>query len=125
MTGKVAADAELKKFYGEVLPPDQSAAQRITYLKIRPARAEGERHLRARPSNDVTQERDSALGKLIDDRHAVGRVPRHPALHPRARDGAGVPDPRTVALSQGSERDQALNVTVKVSIYFQAASDGI
>ena len=33
VTGKVAADAELKTFYTEVLPPDQSAAQRITYLR--------------------------------------------------------------------------------------------
>ena len=32
--GKDAADGELKKFYSAVLPPDISAARRITYLKM-------------------------------------------------------------------------------------------
>lgn len=34
VTGKSQADAELIKFYRDVLPPDLSGARRITYLRI-------------------------------------------------------------------------------------------
>ena len=34
MTGKSQADAELKKFYQEVLPHDYSGARRMLYLNI-------------------------------------------------------------------------------------------
>ncbi len=34
VTGKGQADAELKKFYSDVLPPDLSGARRITYLPL-------------------------------------------------------------------------------------------
>ena len=39
VTGKGQADAELKKFYSDVLPPDLSGARRITYLPHRAAGA--------------------------------------------------------------------------------------
>ncbi len=34
LEGKDRADRELKKFYAEVLPADQAAARRITYLRL-------------------------------------------------------------------------------------------
>ena len=34
VTGKSRADAELARFYGQVLPPDQTGARRITYLNL-------------------------------------------------------------------------------------------
>src|SRR4029453_2776560 len=34
VTGKGQADSELKKFYQEILPTDQSGARRILYLSI-------------------------------------------------------------------------------------------
>ena len=63
MSGKAAADAELKKFYGEVLPPDVSAAQRVTYLKIQQL-AQKSNVTYERASNEVTRDQDSTLGKL-------------------------------------------------------------
>ena len=59
------ADAELQKFYSEVLPPDVSGARRITFLRIeqlrravRPAPASARRRTR-------TAMRDSQLAKFI------------------------------------------------------------
>jgi Tfp pilus assembly protein PilO len=122
-TGKVAADNELKKFYGEVLPPDHSAARRITDLKIlQLAKKANVNYERA--SNEVTRERDSTLGKLSttvtlsgqyrDIRHFVYELETAPEFLIL----------ENVALSQGTEKSNALSVTVKVATYFQAG-DGI
>ena len=93
VTGKAAADAELKKFYGEVLPPDQSAARRITSLKI--AQLAKKTNVNdERAVSEVTQERDSSLGKLSTDDYPVGAVPRHPAFHLRARGRTRISDSR-------------------------------
>lgn len=61
--GKDRADRELRKFYAEVLPPDQASARRMTYLRLsRLAREAGLELGRA----SFTQEpvRDSALTEL-------------------------------------------------------------
>ena len=122
-TGKVAADAELKKFYGEVLPPDLSAAHRIIDLKIQQlARKANVTYERA--SNEVIPEPDSTLGKLSttatlsgqyrDIRHFIYEIETAPEFLII----------ETVTLSQGAETSNVLNVTVKVSTYYQAGGDG-
>ena len=123
VNGKVAADAELKKFYGEVLPPDVSAAQRITYLKIHQL-AQKSNVTYERASNEVTHDRDSTLGKLSttvtlsgqyrDIRHFIHELETAPEFLIL----------ETVSLSQGTEKSAALTVTVKVSIYYQAGANG-
>jgi Tfp pilus assembly protein PilO len=123
-TGKVAADAELQKFYGTVLPPDQSAARRITSLEIYQLAAKSKVNYE-RASNEVTQERDSTLGKLSttvtlsgqyrDIRHFVYELETAPEFLIL----------ETVALSQATDTSNALNVTVRVATYYQAGGDGI
>jgi Tfp pilus assembly protein PilO len=124
VSGKVAADAELKTFYGEVLPPDESAAQRITYLKVNQL-AKKSNVTYERAANEVTRDRDSRLGKLSttvtlsgqyrDIRHFIYELETSPEFLII----------ETVALSQGPDTSTALNVTVKVAIYYQAGGDGI
>jgi Tfp pilus assembly protein PilO len=63
LEGKDRADTELKKFYAEILPSDQTAARRITYLRLdRLAREAGLEPGRTQFSTkDV---RDSSLTEL-------------------------------------------------------------
>jgi Tfp pilus assembly protein PilO len=62
-TGKSRAEAELKTFYGEVLPLSVSAANRATYLPI--AQLIRRNNLqRTRSTTHVTEVRESALEKL-------------------------------------------------------------
>ncbi len=61
--GKDRAEVELKKFYADVLPADQAAARRITYLRLdRLAREAGLEPGRTR--FDPKQVRDSSLTEL-------------------------------------------------------------
>jgi Tfp pilus assembly protein PilO len=124
VTGKVAADAELKKFYGEVLPPDQSAARRITSLQI--AQLAKKTNVNdERSTTEVSQEQNSALGKLSTEITLSGqyRDIRHFIYELESAPEFLILE--TVTLSQGGDSSNALNVTVKVATYYQAGGDGI
>jgi Tfp pilus assembly protein PilO len=122
-TGKVAADAELKKFYGDVLPQDQSAARRLIDLKIQQLAKKANVNYE-RATNEVTPEHDSTLGKLStaatlsgqyrDIRHFLYEIETAPEFLII----------ETVTLSQGADTSTVLNVTVKVATYYQAGGDG-
>lgn len=124
VTGKAAADAELKKFYGEVLPPDQSAARRITSLQI--AQLAKKTNVNdERATSEVTQERDSSLGKLSTEVTLSGQ---YRDIRRFIYELEAAPEfliLETVSLSQGSDASSDLNVTVKVATYYQAGGDGI
>jgi Tfp pilus assembly protein PilO len=124
VTGKSAADAELKKFYGEVLPPDQSAARRITSLKISQL-AKKTNVNDERAVSEVTQERDSSLGKLSTELTLSGQ---YRDIRRFIYELEAAPEfliLETVSLSQGTDSSSGLNVTVKVATYYQAGGDGI
>jgi Tfp pilus assembly protein PilO len=124
VSGKVAADAELKKFYGEVLPPDQSAARRITSVKIAQLAKKTNVNIE-RATSEVTQEHDSSLGKLATDLTLSGQ---YRDIRRFIYELEAAPEfliLETVTLSQGDKSSSALNVTVKVATYYQAGGDGI
>lgn len=121
---KLAADAELKKFYSEVLPPDQSAARRITYLKIYQV-AKKANVAYERGSNEATQERESALGKLSTTVVLSGQYRDIRRLIHELETAPEFLILESVALSQGSDAGSPLNVTVKLATYYQAGADGI
>ncbi len=124
VTGKAAADAELKKFYGEVLPPDVSAAQRVTYLKIQQL-AQKSNVTYERASNEVSHDPDSTLGKLSTTVTLSGQYREIRNFIHQLETAPEFLILETVALSQGTEKSAALAVTVKVSIYYQAGTNGI
>jgi Type II secretion system (T2SS), protein M subtype b len=118
VAGKASADNELKKFYGAVLPPDLSAGRRLLFGKIESVAAATNVRLLVL-NQDPGQERGSELGKLTatvtlqgDYRsirrfiHQIETAPEFLVLE-------------NVALSQGSDREQGLNVTLKVATYFR------
>ncbi len=123
VTGKITADAELRKFYKDVLPPDYSGARRVTYLKI--AQLAQQANLRLdRRNYDDTQERGSELEKLTttvvlsgdyrDIRRFIYALETSPEFLVL----------ENVALSQGDQRDRGLNVTVQVATYFRVGGNG-
>lgn len=123
VSGKAAADAELKKFYSEVLPPDVSAAQRVTYLKIQQL-AQKSNVTYERASNEVTRDQDSTLGKLSTTVTLSGQYRDIRNFIHQLETAPEFLILETVALSQGAEKTSALAVTVKVSIYYQAGPNG-
>jgi Tfp pilus assembly protein PilO len=123
VSGKAAADAELKKFYGDVLPPDLSAAQRVTYLKIHQL-AQKSNVTYERASNDVTRESGSALGRLSTTVTLSGQYRDIRNFIHQLETAPEFLILETVSLSQGAEKSAALAVTVKVSIYYQAGANG-
>ena len=111
------------KFYSEVLPPDVSAAQRVTYLKIQQL-AQKSNVTYERASNEVTRDQDSTLGKLSTTVTLSGQYRDIRNFIHQLETAPEFLILETVALSQGAEKTSALAVTVKVSIYYQAGANG-
>jgi Tfp pilus assembly protein PilO len=63
IAGKAQADAELQRFYNDVLPPDISGARRITFLRIERLAAQSNLRLE-RETTDPKPQRDSELVKF-------------------------------------------------------------
>lgn len=123
VSGKASADAELQKFYKDILPPDASGARRITYLKIDQLARQTNLRLDRR-QYDQSQERGSDLGRLMttvvldgeyrDIRRFIYALETSPEFLVL----------ENVALLQGEERDRTLNLTVQVSTYFRVGGNG-
>jgi hypothetical protein len=122
-SGKVTADAELKKFYGAVLPPDLSAARRLLYAKI--DKLESSSNVKpGRKDFEETQQRGSQLGKLTATVVLTGE---YRDIRRFIHDLETSPEflvIENVAVSQGSERERGLTVVVRVATYFRMSSDG-
>ena len=123
VTGKAAVDQELAKFYSAVLPPDQSAARRITYLKIdqlaRAADVTPERR-----SYEPNQERGSHLGKLTTTVVLTGEYENIRQFIYQLETAPEFLILENVSLSQGADSDTVLNVTAQVATYYRAGGDG-
>jgi Tfp pilus assembly protein PilO len=123
VTGKTTADAELHKFYREVLPPDLSGARRITYLRL--GQLAQQSNLRMdRSKVDTSTERDSTLGKLT---LSVSLSGEYPAVRRFVYALETAPEflvLENVALAQGDDRARGINVTVQVATYYQAGGNG-
>ena len=105
------ADDELKKFYSDVLPPDQRARAGSRSCGSTSCAEQANVQPRARTSEPDSRSSDSQLGQVQLPAVAVGRLPQHPPFHPRARNGAGVPRPRKRrAVAGRATRIAALNV---------------
>ena len=122
-TGKVTADAELKKFYSAVLPPDLSGARRLLYAKL--DKLEASSNVKpGRKDFEERQERGSQLGKLTATVVLTGEYRDIRRFIHDLETAAEFLIIENVAVSQGSERDRGLTVVVKVATYFRVSSDG-
>jgi Tfp pilus assembly protein PilO len=119
VTGKSAADGELKKFYSAVLPTDMSQARRLIFKVSDVARNANLTLGRGaiKPSHD----RDSALGKLTNDQTLTGQ---YRDIRQFIYDLETAPEflvLENVALSSpGTEGGGVLRLDVRVATYFRA-----
>jgi Tfp pilus assembly protein PilO len=121
VTGKDSADVELKKFYGDVLPVDQSEARRVLFKLEEMAR---KANLASKRGNTKpSQARNSALGKLTAERIVTGP---YRGLRQFIYDLETSPEfliLENVTLSQGAEGTGTLVMNVTVSTYYRAGGD--
>jgi Tfp pilus assembly protein PilO len=124
VTGKTQADAELAKFYKDVLPPDLSGARRITYLRI-PQLAQRTNLRLESESSTPSVVRGGDLGKLTQQAvlkgdyrdirqfiHALETAPEFLVLE-------------RVELTQNEkDADKGITVAIQVATYFRAGGDG-
>jgi Tfp pilus assembly protein PilO len=121
-TSKERAEAELRSFYGSVLPPDHQAAQRVTYLNL--AQLARAANLKVtRRSAEEGRERGSSLdrlqvslvleGQYEDVRQFVYRLETTPEFV--------IIDDMTI--DQGRDGGTTLVLKLQLSTYFRATSD--
>lgn len=123
VTGKGQADTELKKFYRDVLPPDQSGARRILYLSLdQLTRRSGLTMKTYRFDPDTDRRGD--LGKLTMTLVLSGEYTNIRRFIHQLETSPEFRVLETVALSQGEEGERALNVTAHVATYYRVGGDG-
>jgi Tfp pilus assembly protein PilO len=123
VSGKGQADQELQKFYTDVLPPDMSAARRITFLRIEQLAQQSNLRLE-RETTDPKPQRESQLvkftyraalsGEYRNIRrfiHALETAPEFLVLE-------------NVELSQSEVENRGLNVTVEIATYYRTGANG-
>jgi len=123
VTGKGQADSELKKFYQEILPTDQSGARRILYLSIDQLARKSNLTV-VRYNFDLDSDRRSELQKLTMTLNLEGEYNNiRQFIHKLETD----PEFRvleSVALAQEEEGERRLAVTALVSTYFRTGGNG-
>jgi Tfp pilus assembly protein PilO len=123
VTGKATADAELRKFYGDLLPPDQSGARRIMYLRMDQLAAQTDLRL-ARGAFTASTDRESTLGKLT---YSVSLSGEYSAVRRFIHALETAPEflvLENVGLAAGDDRSRGINMTVQVATYYRAGGDG-
>jgi hypothetical protein len=124
VTGKAQADDELKKFYGDVLPPDLSAARRITYLPI--TQLAEEANLRVvRTASDRSPIRESSLARFTQTTMLTGQYNDIRRFIHALETRPEFVVIENVDLSQNeSEASRGITVNLQVATYYRTGGDG-
>jgi Tfp pilus assembly protein PilO len=123
VTGKGQADSELKKFYQEVLPSDQSGARRILYLSIDQLARKSNLTV-VRYNFDPETDRRSSLHKLTMTLNLEGEYNNIRRFIHQLETSSEFRVLESVALAQGEEGERGLSVTALVSTYFRTGGNG-
>lgn len=124
VTGKGQADAELAKFYQDVLPPDLSGARRITFLRI-PQLAQQSNLRLERQTSTPSHLRESDLGKLTHSAVLTGEYREIRRFIHRLETSPEFLVLERVELSQNeNEGARGITVSVQVATYFRTGGDG-
>jgi Tfp pilus assembly protein PilO len=123
VTGKSQADAELKKFYQDVLPHDYSGARRMLYLNIdqlaRKLNLQFERS-----GFEVDTERRSDLQKLTMTLNLAGEYTNIRRFIHELETAPEFRVVESVALAQDEEGERSLKVTASVATYYRTGGNG-
>ena len=124
VTGKGQADAELKKFYSDVLPPDLSGARRITYLPLEHLAEESNLRLERQALNP-DERSQGGLAKLTTTATLTGEYRDIRRFLHRLETRPEFIVLENVDLSQNaSEMSRGITVTVQVATYFRTSGNG-
>ncbi|MDQ3489253.1 MAG: hypothetical protein M3468_16175 [Acidobacteriota bacterium] len=124
VTGKGQADAELKKFYSDVLPPDLSGARRITYLPLEHLAEESNLRLE-RQALSPDERSQGGLAKLTTTATLTGEYRDIRRFLHRLETRPEFIVLENVDLSQNaSEMSRGITVTVQVATYFRTGGNG-
>lgn len=123
VTGKSQADAELRKFYREVLPTDHSGARRILYLSVdQLARSSNLSVVRHRIDPDT--DRRSDLQRLTMTLNLTGEYTNIRRFIHELETSPEFRILESVALAQAEDGERDLNVTAYVSTYYRTGGNG-
>lgn len=121
--GKGQADAELQRFYGEVLPADLSSARQMTYLMI--DQLAGQAGLRRGQRGFApTSVRDSTLGKLTITVRLAGDYRQIREFIHGLETAPDFLVLERVELMQAQGDTRSIDVTVQIATYFQQGAHG-
>jgi hypothetical protein len=123
VTGKAQADSELKKFYQEVLPPDQSGARRILYLAVDQLARKANLPEASFKFDDGTDRR-SDLQKLSVTINLAGEYTNIRRFIHQLETAPEFRVLESVALAQGEEGQRGLRVTANISTYYRPGGNG-
>lgn len=123
VTGKGQADTELKKFYGDVLPPDLSGARRISYLPLEQLAEESNLRLE-RQSLSTDERTEGSLAKLTTTATLTGEYRDIRRFLHQLETRPEFIVLENVDLSQNSdELARGITVTVQVATYFRTGGN--
>jgi len=123
VAGKAQADEELHKFYGDVLPPDMSAARQITFLRIQQLAEKCNLRLE-RQTSDPKAQRDSDLMKFTYRASLSGEYRNIRRFIHELETAPEFLVLENVELSQSEVANRGLNVNVEIATYYRAAANG-
>ena len=125
VTGKGQADAELAKFYSEVLPPDLSGARRITYLPLEHLAEEANLRLIRQALSPDERNSDGGLAKLTTTATLTGEYRDIRKFLHQLETRPEFIVLENVDLTQNeSELSRGITVTVQVATYFRTGGNG-
>lgn len=123
VAGKGQADQELQKFYTDVLPPDISAARRITFLRMEQLAQQCNLRLE-REATDAKTQRDSQLMKFTYRAALSGEYRNIRRFIHQLETAPEFLVLENVELSQSEVENRGLNVSVEIATYYRAGANG-
>jgi Tfp pilus assembly protein PilO len=124
VAGKAQADAELQRFYNDVLPPDISGARRITFLRIEQLAAQSNLRLE-RETSDPKPQRESALIKFTYTATLSGEYRNIRRFIHELETAPEFLVLENVQVSQNDSGDHnRLNVIVQIATYYRIGPHG-
>ena len=121
--GKGQADEELQKFYSDVLPPDMSAARRITFLRIEQLAQKCSLRLE-RETSDPKPQRDSSLVKFTYRAALSGEYKNIRRFIHELETAPEFLVLENVELTQSEVESRGLNVNVEIATYYRTVANG-
>jgi len=123
VAGKGQADEELQKFYKEVLPPDMSAARRITFLRIQQLAQQCGLRVE-RTTSEAKPERESHLVRFLYRAALSGEYRNIRRFIHELETAPEFLVLENVELTQSEVENRGLNVNVDIATYYRAGANG-